>query len=451
MLIQGNSALQNIAAIIMAAIFLLLSGCASYSQSFQDVEHKLLSNDPAGALDVLEKQSHRDRDLFLYVSNKAMLLRMLNRFEESNAEIEKAKAIIEKYSATSLTEVSSSFIINDATSTYIGTPVEQVMLHIYAALNYLEMNELDSARIEILQADIRLRTLMQDNPDSPLSIDPFAHYLSGIIYEDLGEWSDAMIAYRKAYDAYQMHSKLYNISVPEQLKRALLLMSHKVGLSDETRKYENEFKLQLDSLQTDNENTAEIIFIFHNGIAPIKRESSINVIEPSSGQLIRISVPRYEKRGSVIANVRIRLEQTDQDPDNKLIVKTEKTEDISMLEIESLNAQMGAITARAIARAVAKHSASDEAGKQNGWAGLVVNIAGVLTERADTRSWLTLPAEIQTARITAPANTYAVKIELLDHNNNIIFQRSLGEVELNNNKKQYLSFNWASVSTTTGH
>ncbi|VAX10018.1 hypothetical protein MNBD_GAMMA25-229 [hydrothermal vent metagenome] len=431
----------------MATVLLICSGCASYSQSFQTVEIKLLNNDPAGALEALDKQSHSNKDLFLYASNKATILRMLNKYSESNAEIEKAKAIIEKYSALSISETASSFIINDASQTYIGSPVEQIMLNIYAALNYLEMKDLDAARVEILQINIRLRTLMQDDPDSPLSIDPFAHYMSGIIYEDLGEWSDAMIAYRKAYHAYQRHSSLYSIAVPQQLKRVLILMADKIGLDEERRKYEQEFLLQLTDLQVQSQNQAELVFLFHNGLAPIKQESSINVLEPSSGHMIRISLPRYVNRGTTIAKARLSIQRPGSKQQNiSLSIETEKTEDIGMLEIESLKAQMGVITARAIARAVAKHEASNEAGKQNDLIGLIVNIAGVLTERADTRSWLTLPAEIQMARLNAPADTYNVIIEFIDHNNHTLFQRSLGKIKLNNERKQYLSTHWASVS-----
>ncbi|NOZ38421.1 MAG: hypothetical protein GXP11_10260 [Gammaproteobacteria bacterium] len=112
---------------------------------------------------------------------------------------------------------------------------------------------------------------------------------------------------------------------------------------------------------------------------------------------------------------------------------------------------MPAITARALARAVAKHKLSDKAGEQNGLAGLIVNIVGVLTERADTRSWLTLPAEIQSSRLKAPADTYYVRLELLDHSNNIIFQRSLGKIKLAKEHNYYLSFHWTSVAATVRH
>ncbi len=446
MLIREGLPLHKIPTIALAGMFLVLCGCASYSQSFQTVEYNLLNNEPARALEALEKQSHSERDLFLYLSNKAMLLRMLGKFRQSNEEIEKAKTIIEKYSAISVTEQTSSFIINDATRTYIGTPIEQIMLNIYAALNYLEMDNLDGARVEILQTDVRLRTLMQDDPNSPLSIDPFARYLSGIIYEDLGEWSDAMIAYRKAYEAYQTHATLYAIAMPKQLKRSLILMADRVGLDNERQKYEDEFGLHLVDFQAGNNNGAELVFIFSNGLVPIKRETSIQIIEPDSGQLIRISLPHYKKRNTMVTRARLRLEN-----DHDLVTETEKVEDISSLELETLNSQMAAITARALARAVAKHKMAKKAGQQNGLAGLIVNIAGVLTERADTRSWLTLPAEIQIARLKAPAANYSVRIELLDQNNNIVFQRSLGKIVLPKDRKYYLSFHWASVSETMRH
>jgi len=446
MFLKGGYLQKSIPNIAVLGILLLLCGCASYSQSFNSIEQSLLRNDPANALKQLEKQSHSDSDLFLYYSDRAILLRMLGKFRESNKNIEQAKAIIEKYSAISISEQTSSFIINDSTQTYIGTPVEQIMLNIYAALNYLEMSERDSARVEVLQADIRLRTLMQDDPDSPLSVDPFARYLAGVIYEDLGEWSDAMIAYRKAYEAYQRHSTLYEINIPQQLKRSLIKMADKVGLDNERQKYESEFNLQLSQFQQQNQNNAELIFTFQNGLAPIKRESSVTVMEPSTGQLIRVSLPRYEKRDPTVNKVRLIIKNK-----NEFVTLTEKVEDISSLEIASLDAQMGAITARALARAVAKHEISKQAGRRNDLAGLITNIAGLVTERADTRSWLTLPTEIQTARLRAPADTYSVNIELLDKNGNIIYLRTLGKIKLSNEHKYYLSFHWAAATRTTRH
>ncbi len=424
----------------------LLAGCASYSQSFRRVELRLLSNDPAGALAILDQQDHGSKDRFLYACNRGMLLRMLGRFEESNREFEKAKAILEQYAATSISEQAASFVINDASRTYLGSPVEQVMLHIYSALNYLALDDRDGARVEILQADLRLRRLMQDDPDSPLSVDPFARYLSGIVYEDLGEWSDAMIAYRKAYEAYQAHAQLYDIRLPRQLQRALIRSAARMGLDDERRRYEQAFGQHLDELPPTGDG-GELVVFFHAGLAPIKRESSIDVLEPGSRHMIRVALPRYEPRPYPASQLRLRLQPAlfADGPVPAREARSEKTEDIARLEIRTLESQIGAITARAIARAAAKHELARETGRQNDLAGLIVNIAGVLSERADTRSWLTLPAEIQTARLPAPAGRYRLELALLDASGNVLLQRDVGEIELAKGRKHYLSFNQASL------
>jgi len=205
-------------------LLLQLGGCATYSRGFEPIEQNLAAQNPATAMQILEKQRHPRSDLLLYLLNRAMLQRMQHNYAASNQTFEQAKQIIQTYSAVSVTEESAAFIFNDTTRTYTGTPLEPVMLHVYAALNYLELGEVDAARVEALQVEVRLRQLMQDSPKSALSVDPFARYLSGMIYEDLGEFSDAMIAYRKAYEAYQAHAELYALNVPEYLKRDLLHM-----------------------------------------------------------------------------------------------------------------------------------------------------------------------------------------------------------------------------------
>lgn len=100
----------------------LLSGCASYSQSHRLIQQSLFNHNPAQALELLEKNSRSDKDLFLYHADKAILLRMLGKYVESNIEIEHAKKQVAEFSASSITEEGAAFIINDSTRTYIGTP-----------------------------------------------------------------------------------------------------------------------------------------------------------------------------------------------------------------------------------------------------------------------------------------------------------------------------------------
>lgn len=415
-------------------LLLQLAGCASYSQGFEPIEARLAAQDPAAAMQILEKQGPGRNELLLYLLNKAMLQRMQQDFAASNQSFEQAKQVIQTYSAVSISEQSAAFIINDTTRTYTGTPLEQVMLHVYAALNYLELGDHDAARVEALQVEVRLRQLMQDSPESALSVDPFARYLSGMIFEDLGEYSDAMIAYRKAYEAYQAHEQLYTLTVPDYLKQDILRMARKVGLNNEYARLEAQFGLSLHNNPGSAQEKGEVVLLFHNGLAPIKHEHSVAVIDPGSGRLIRVSLPYYQFRQQQISRARVEA--------NEMFAQTQQVEAIDNIAEQTLQAYMPAITARAVARAVLKYNMSREAGKQNDIAGLLVNIAGVLSERADTRSWLSLPANIQMARLQLPAGTYSLSIELLDDLEQIQHTTKLSNVKVTSGERRYVSYHY---------
>jgi len=424
---------------LLAGVLLLLqSGCASYSRNFEQEIQTLASQDPAAALDALEKQHHPERNRLLYHLNKAMLLHMLGDYAASNTEFEQAKAVIQQYQATSISEQGAAFFINDGTRTYVGSSLEQLMLHVYAAINYLLQNKVDEARVEALQIDVRLRQLQEDKPDSILSIDPFVRYLTGLIYEQLGEYDNAMIAYRKAYNAYLEHQKAYGINVPRFLKQDLLRFSRQLGLTEEYNKYRTRFNTE--ARQIDREQ-AELIVLFHKDLAPIKRSRRIAQMDPRTGYLVHFALPVYEPRNSQLSHARVVVEQQR--------VNTERMEDISGIALRTLDQSMPAIMARALARAVIKYKMSRQVGEDNGLAGLVMNIAGVVSEQADTRSWLTLPGEIQMARVTLPPGDYNVELELIGRAGQVTAIRQLGRISLTRGSKRFLSYLWFPAYPTT--
>jgi len=425
---------------------LLLQGCASYSEAFYPVENKLVNQDPAGALKELEKLGTDEEDKLLFLLNKAMLQRMQNDFEGSNQTLEQAKSFINAYSAVSVSEQAASFLINDTTLTYTGTPLDQVLLHTYAALNYLELDNSDAARVEILQIDLRLRQEMSDAPNSALSIDPFSRYLSGMVYEDLGEYSDAMIAYRKALEAYQIHAdELYALEIPHTLKTDLLRTAKRMGLNNELEKLTQQFSIPQEEITSieDNEQQGELVLLFHSGLAPVKRESRIDVVAPQSGQLVSISLPYYQDRPKPILGARINANDVSQ--------SSEVVEQIDAIDRETLKAYMPAITARAVARAITKYQATKETKKENELAGLLLNIMGTVIERADTRSWLTLPAEIQMARLPLSPGEHKISISLLDQNNNVVRTIKLGKINITAGKRRYISYHYIPSYALTRH
>ena len=99
---------------------------------------------------------------------------------------------------------------------------------------------------------------------------------------------------------------------------------------------------------------------------------------------------------------------------------------------------------------MAKDKIAKDSGEKNQLFGLLVNIAGVATERADTRSWLTLPDEIQTARLNIPHGKHTLAIELLNDNNQIVSQKRIENIQIDKNKKLYLSLHWAANGVEHG-
>lgn len=422
------------AAWLLLALGAGLAGCATYSGSFATIERCLATQRPAEALAVLDRQQHADRDRLLYLLNRAMLLRQTGDYPGSSAHFERAKVLIDELSALSLREQVASFLINDATRSYGGEPHEQVLLHLYAALNYLEAGEADAARVEALQVDLRLRALAEQAPESPFSADPFARYLTGLIYDERGEWSDAMIAYRKAYEAYRAHGERYHLAVPPALRADLLRLAARMGLDGELERYRQAFGADEPEEPPLAGGRGEVVFLLHRGLAPIKREETVVLPDPTSGLLVSLSLPRYERRPREAAQARVSAAGR--------TALTEVAEDIEAIALQNHQALVPGITARALARAVAKNAAAKQVKKKNEGAALLLNLAAVLTERADTRSWLTLPGQIQVARLPLPAGRHDLALEVLGAGGRVLCRQGYPGVPVEAGRRTYLSYHW---------
>jgi hypothetical protein len=132
---------------------------------------------------------------------------------------------------------------------------------------------------------------------------------------------------------------------------------------------------------------------------------------------------------------------------------TELMENVDAIARTSLSAKMPGITARAVARAAAKRAikrAAQEAARSSSdrndaMAALIlsfgVEATTILTERADTRSWLTLPHEIQLARLPLSPGSYVVRVELLGVGGQAIGMREV-PVTIERGRKQYVSYHY---------
>jgi hypothetical protein len=370
-----------------------------------------------------------------------MLERMSGDYDASTRTLEQTKGQIDALRALSLREQALSVTVNDATKSFVGEDYEQVMVNNFLALNYLERGQLDAARVEALQVDILLREKRQrTSKGNPYQEDAFARYLTGIIYEDEGEWSDAMIAYRKAYEAYSKQLKTFGVAMPETLKHDLIRLADRMGIAEEAKRYREEFKIDQTLSEADLLERGEIIFIVNAGLAPLKRERSVTAPNPATGRIVRVAVPEYRPRAHAFAYALLTADAAS--------AKTSRVENVEGIAMKTLDSEIAGITARAIARAVAKDTIAGAAASSGGnnssgaaLLGLAVNLAGVFTERADTRSWFTLPGDIHLARMPLPPGDYKLKIDLHGPDERLLGSREV-KISLRKGEKKYLSQHW---------
>jgi hypothetical protein len=416
---------------LVPVFLLILCSCASYSNSFAPIAEKLAENRVPEALELLDKAKTPQRNQLLLLMNRGMLLRMDGQFAASNQDFAAAKQRVEALNALSLREQGTALAINDGTRSYAGAPYEQVMLNLYSALNYLELGELDAARVESLQVDLLLGELADKEVGPLFANDPFARYLSALIYEAEGEESDAMIAYRLAYEAYRQHGQRYPLPVPRQLQLDLLRLSAALDLSAENQKFVAEFGLEPGPGMEQLRTQGELIFLLQDGLAPVMVEEDLSLPVPPRGQWVRVALPAYLRRPPSFSGARLKI--------GGQVVETEMFENIEELAIAELERNRPAILARATARVLLKYQMNKKASKNNELAGLLVNVGNLLTERADTRSWMSLPANIQLARVVLPPGVYALEVELLGSEGNPGRKRRYPAVTLKAGKMTFIS------------
>jgi hypothetical protein len=401
----------------------IVSACASYYQSSQSFNQEFETGDLEGALNSLRSNSAQKKPTreFLYQVNNGLVLSMLGRYEESNEFLEQAYLYGEDYRKNYLREA-GSYLTNPTFTSYKGEDHEHLMLLYYKALNYMKMGMHEEALVECRRLNIRLQQLSDRyEDDRKYREDAFIHLLMGIIYDADRDYNNAFIAYRNAWNIYAgSFQDLFGLHAPEQLKRDMLRTARLSGLSEEYESWRETFGIEEEREETDE---AALVFLWHNGLAPIKTEWGVNFVISRKGnwvhfsnpdlsldfpfnmeqydekdkqgvadlEVFRVAFPRYAERPVYYRSASISI--------NGDLMALEKIEDINRIAFKCLDQRMKEEFAKALLRVALKKVAEYEVRKRDKALGAVLGVMNALTERADTRNWQTLPYEIYYSRV----------------------------------------------------
>ena len=385
---------------LVITIVAVLQSCASYGQQANAMREGLLSGHPEESLKLAEEKDPEQEEVISSL-DKGMLRRINNDFSGSNQILEVAKKEIEELYGVSVTENLAAVTINETFRGYEGDRYEQLLLHAYMAMNYIQLEQVDGARVEMLQANVKMME-WGDEPEE----DAFLRYLEGIIYEALGEEDSALISYRKAYTVYKEKGGNQYPVTPLALKKDYLRLLAWQGLWSEYKTYNKEFSLPGYKAEEASNEFGELVVILNNGLAPIRGEAAIPIFSSEIQQNLRVAFPVYKQAKKKLHTASIEV--------NDKQYAMEMVEDVDALARYSLQQAMPRIMATATARAVVKYNTQHNAQSNSDLAGLLMTLTNLATERADTRSWSTLPQEVQLQRIWLPVGEHQVKIQMLN-------------------------------------
>ena len=380
----------------------------------------------------------KSNDLILYNMERGRFAQVVGNSDVSmadfNASIEKIRENDKKalISASAVGANVSATLLNDNAIPYEGEGYERVLLHHYQALNYLMKKDLEGAGVEVRLANAEQNESLKrfekelaknEREASRKGVDTrntsridtqyaqmdeiagrvknsfqnaYTFYVSGFVYELRQEPNDAYIDYKKALEIY-----------PENryLQKDVLRLAAKLGMREEFEELKRRFPAEKQRfIDESGPGTGELLVLFEDGFVPQKQEVKIPIPVSRYG-LVTIAFPVYKEKWSA----QLPLQIID---NNEFIGNTDPICDIRALAVKALKEKTTVIATRQFIRAVSKAVMAGEARRMGGDLGTIAAMVwNFVSESADLRSWLTLPANAQILRTALPAGVHKFALQ----------------------------------------
>lgn len=439
----------------MGLAWLLIQGCASYSDKTAEIRGFYQTQNYAQALAKLDESSIKseNKNRLLYQLERAQILDRQGDLKASRAALLRADKIADDLYTTSISHQVASFLVNDAATEYGGEDFEIVAIHIALALSFLESDDLKGALVEARKINSKLAEINQryDKNKNRYAEDAFARFLAGLIYEASGNYDSAIIDYRKSIKTYDsLYSRQFGVAAPRSLIRSYVRALQRRGRSGEAKTFLKSRGLKLAALSLPPASYGRVVVIHEVGT--INRKVNSEHLMPWSNKTIRFSFPhiaptanrsplRFKSRhsvqmgtGGVSSSSGVAVELGGQQAQQRAkaairrglgpaygvakvgerLTKAQRAEpvqDMNAIAHHTLEDRRGRIFAKSVARLVVKDQMVQKANQEWGpVAGLLVGVAGMVTETGDTRSWALLPGGYEISELYLPAGRHNITI-----------------------------------------
>lgn len=387
------------------------------------------------SLQVLNKY-RKSNDKILYLMERGRIGQIKNDTDSSMKDFETAIAAVRQMeekaiiSASDVGAQTASLFANDNTIPYSGDGYEKIFMYQLQAFNYLAKKNIEGAGVEVrranseqelslkmhekelARAEEKARDKKSDTQRAYNNLNSayrgmddiagkvknsfqnaYTFYMSGIVYELLNQPNDAYIDYKKALQIFPDNT---------YLQRDVIRLAKDLEMNQEYEDYASRFgnRPVNGTVGAGNGKSGELVVFFENGLVPQKKEIQIPI--PTPNGIVAIAFPIYYTKWSAAEPLSLSVSAG-----NRSLGTTEPICYVQALAVKSLKEKVPVMVIRHILRTAAKAAIQLQAKNSAGSLGQIFSsIYNVLSERADVRSWLTLPQDVQIMRIHLPEGAH---------------------------------------------
>ncbi|MDO6561817.1 hypothetical protein Q4488_00320 [Amphritea sp. 1_MG-2023] len=392
-------------------------------------------------------------------------LSTVGRYEFSNKVFDSAEVMMKTEDTENIgrkgLEKVTSVLVNNSLNRYSPTVYDGVMTNTYKAVNNIFLHDFQNARIEFNRAADRQRraeetfkkkltekqqelakqeaeaTTDSTNKKSPIDYQKSAEQSESAVYEqypELKEWQ-AYPDYVNPYTDY-LHGLYFMLSSQDKsdLSKARTSMRRVAGMNPDNPAVKTDLKV-VDNLRrgvwSKKRLSPAVWVIFENGLAPTVKETLIPIplfLVSDKVDYAQVALPKLNHRTKAYPYLEIfdghkSLGKTSQLADIDRVVQTEFKKEFPLKVTEAISSSL--------VKALIQYKAQKDGGPMGG---LVAALYQAATTHADTRSWSSLPKEVQLARIrkpksnslsiNAPGFSAPLKIDLPDGRFTVIYVKA---------------------------
>lgn len=396
-----------------------LQGCAMSVGFYKQVEGNVSANRFDMAAKVVEdnRKSYGENSVVLYGLESGLLRHCAGEYEASNNHFLASEKEMDNLYTKSVSKEVGSIVVNDNLLPYEGEDFEKVYVNLFLALNYAKMGMTEDAIVEARKVDLKLNEYSkQYDGKNSYKQDAFVRYIMGVLYEANGETNDAFISYKQAYEGYKAYDTLFATSCPSYLKADLVRTAGLLGFDDDLRDFEDRFGVRY---VPPPKGHGTLLVLIYSGKGPLKEEVKLKVsIEDKDGtsHTFVAAVPKFRSRQTWLRSYEVSVNGEGISEQ----VVPELGENVEAIASKNLDERIGLIYLKTAGRALLKFLAAEEAKKEmkkkddsplsNFLTSAVLDAAYDASEKADVRTWRTLPRDIQFARLQLPSGSYSLSV-----------------------------------------